>query len=420
MSYASCKQYGIALTLCFCLIFGLTATADAKPLSKQEAKQVAQSLLQRQQDILLQSDGANWDAGFIRNRSFAMPFYYKVFGPMPHDGRSMYISMHGGGGTTADVNNQQWENQKHLYQPHEGVYFVPRAPTDTWNMWHQGYMDGLLEKAIALAVIKEGVNPNKVYIMGYSAGGDGVYQLAPRLADLWAGAAMSAGHPGDAHIENLLNLPFALYVGGQDSAYNRNGLALEWLERLSELSEEFSDGFYHDAHIFGEYGHWMEGADAMSMDWLPQFERDPIPYCIIWFQDDVLREHFYWLSVNTNDARQDDLIIAAYDDETNEVYIDESTTVQKFTIGLNDAMMDLDKPVRVYRGDRLIFEGHVVRLEENIQADVGAMRDRGLLFPVKLHVDGNIVSAREVRSAKGKWGAREERQPRSFMNKSSW
>jgi dienelactone hydrolase len=27
------------------------------------------------------------------------------------------------------------------------------------------------------------VNPNKVYVMGYSAGGDGVWRLAPRMAD---------------------------------------------------------------------------------------------------------------------------------------------------------------------------------------------------------------------------------------------
>ena len=46
-----------------------------------------------------------------------------------------------------------------------------------------------------LAVINEDVNPNKVYLLGYSAGGDGVYQLAPRMADRWAAAAMMADSP---------------------------------------------------------------------------------------------------------------------------------------------------------------------------------------------------------------------------------
>ena len=41
------------------------------------------------------------------------------------------------------------------------------------------------------------VNPNKVFMSGYSAGGDGTYHLGPMLADWWAGAAMMAGHPND-------------------------------------------------------------------------------------------------------------------------------------------------------------------------------------------------------------------------------
>ena len=50
------------------------------------------------------------------------------------------------------------------------------------------------------------VDPNRVYIMGYSAGGDGVYQLAPRMADRWAAAAMMAGHPNDASPLGLRNI----------------------------------------------------------------------------------------------------------------------------------------------------------------------------------------------------------------------
>ena len=80
--------------------------------------------------------------------------------------------MHGGGVAPTSFNDQQWENQKPLYTPTEGIYFVPRAPTDSWNMWHQGYMDTFIEKIIELATIYENVNPNNVDIMGYYAGGE--------------------------------------------------------------------------------------------------------------------------------------------------------------------------------------------------------------------------------------------------------
>ena len=59
-----------------------------------------------------------------------MPFYYQTFGDEPSDGRSLFISLHGGGATTAAGNDQQYENQKHLYDitmnTLEGVYLAPR------------------------------------------------------------------------------------------------------------------------------------------------------------------------------------------------------------------------------------------------------------------------------------------------------
>ena len=116
------------------------------------------------------------------------------------------------------MNDGQYENQKRLYTPKEGVYFVPRAPTNTWNLWHQGHIDGFFQRVIENMMLFEDVNPNRVYIMGYSAGGDGVYQLAPRLADRLAAAAMMAGHPNETQPDGLRNLPFTLHMGANDGS----------------------------------------------------------------------------------------------------------------------------------------------------------------------------------------------------------
>ena len=85
------------------------------------------------------------------------------------------------------------------------------------------------------------VNPDKVYLMGYSAGGDGVYQLAPRMADFFAAASMMAGHPNETSPQGLRNLPFAIYMGGKDAAYKRNEIAADWEKKLQAL-EEFGSG----------------------------------------------------------------------------------------------------------------------------------------------------------------------------------
>lgn len=65
------------------------------------------------------------------------------------------------------------------------------------------------------------VNPNKVFLTGYSAGGDGIYHMAPRMADYLAGAAMMAGHPNKVCLFNLRNIHFSIHLGEHDKAYNR-------------------------------------------------------------------------------------------------------------------------------------------------------------------------------------------------------
>ena len=42
---------------------------------------------------------------------------------------------------------------------------------------------------------------------------------------------MSAGHPNDASPLNLRNVAFAIHVGGNDTAYERNLKAAEWGEQ---------------------------------------------------------------------------------------------------------------------------------------------------------------------------------------------
>lgn len=131
-----------------------------------------------------------WGNMTISHDSIKLSCAVRTFGMTPKDGRSLYISMHGGGHCPKEVNDEQWVNQIYLYEPKEGVYIAPRAPWNTSDLWHRKGLDELLEDLISACVVFEGVNPNKVYLMGYSAGGDGVWRLAPRMADKWAAASM--------------------------------------------------------------------------------------------------------------------------------------------------------------------------------------------------------------------------------------
>ena len=129
----------------------------------------------------------------IRQDGDSMKLWWTVYGEKPADGRSLWISLHGGGGTTPEVNDQQWRNQMYLYRPKEGVYVAPRSPLEAWDMWCQQPIDSMYRVLIRAMIAHLDVNPDKVYILGYSAGGDGVWRMAPRMADHWAAASMMAG-----------------------------------------------------------------------------------------------------------------------------------------------------------------------------------------------------------------------------------
>lgn len=330
----------------------------AVPLSKADAAQAAKLLWQDHAAALRKSREAEMKAREVTSGNLKMPFTYQLFGDKPATGRSLYISMHGGGGAPKQVNDQQWENQKKLYRLEEGVYLVPRAPTDTWDLWHQSHIDGLFGRLIENMIVFEDVDPDRVYLMGYSAGGDGVYQLAPRMADRLAAAAMMAGHPNETSPLGLRNLPFAIHVGELDSAYNRNKVAREWETKLADLHKADPDGYVHSVTLEAGKGHWMDRKDAVAIPWMAKYRRNQIPKRIVWKQDDVTHHRFYWLAVGPKDFKDRAEVVASREGQKIDL---QSQDVTRLTVRLNDDLLDLDQPVSVTRGDKVLFQGPVSR-----------------------------------------------------------
>lgn len=316
-------------------------------LSKQEAKDAAKALAEWHLAHLREARKPEWTAKSIKIGDRTMKFDYRVFGTKPAKGRSLYISMHGGGGAPAEVNESQWRNQIGLYRPAEGIYLAPRAPTDAWNMWHQSHIDSFFGRIIEDAVLLEGVDPDRVYLMGYSAGGDGVYQLAPRMADRFAAASMMAGHPNDARPDGLRNLPFAIHVGGEDGAFNRNKVAAEWGERLKKLNAADKGGYEHIAKVHAGKGHWMDLQDAEAVPWMASRTRKPWPERVVWVQSGVTHTRFYWLR-NAAPVAGERLDVVK---DGNTFSVAPGSTVTKFSILLSDDLMDMDKPIIVRRSE---------------------------------------------------------------------
>lgn len=316
-----------------------------------------------------------------------MKFLINVYGKAPEGGHSLWISLHGGGGTTAATNDSQWQNQQKIYQsaspaqPVEGYYLSPRAIADVWNMWFLKENDALFEQLIMTLVVAKNVNPDKIYLMGYSAGGDGLWRMGPRMADHWAAASMMAGHPGGVNLMNLRNTPFMMWVGGEDSAYNRNTEVPKKAKELDELQAQDADGYIHQCTVVAGKPHWMDLEDAAAFPWMAQYVRNPYPKRVVWRQENeeekVVRQFFYWIKVTPEEMKNGNTVIAEIRDNT--IYIEKSD-YKTLTFYLNDKMVDLDEEVTVVYDGRTLFSDMVERSEKTLAATMAERNDPSYVF----------------------------------------
>ena len=341
-------------------------------LSRLDAEARVAKLWDEARTRLAADCAAELEAKEVRVEESALRFDERVFGEAPERGHSLWISLHGGGGAPTEVNDSQWKNQLRLYEPEEGIYVAPRAPGDTWDLWHRSNVDPLLARLIEAYVSVRGVDPDRVYLLGYSAGGDGVYQLAPRSSDRFAAASAMAGHPNEARTLGLRNLPFAIFVGGKDTAYDRNAVAARWGAELDELQSRDPDGYPHRLTIYPDHGHWMQGEDREALPWMAQQTRRAWPKRVVWVQDDVVHTRSYWLRVEPEDAVVDRLIVAEVQGRTIRI---QSERTRALTLLLRDELIDLDEPLVVEVNGARVFRGVVPRREAAIRSSLAERAD---------------------------------------------
>lgn len=234
----------------------------------------------------------------IRSGKYTMPFTLRKRGKRPEGGWPVLIAMHGGGNAPKKVNDSQWKIMQEYYRVSDCIYIAPRAPTDAWNGFYTGYVYPLIARLIRAVNLFEEVNPDRVYLIGYSHGGYGAFSIGPKMADRFAAIHSSAAAPTDGQSppENLMNTPFSFRVGEHDTAYGRLKRCRAFDKAIGELRKE-NPGFYPVTFEF------MAGKRHTDLaDWARPVEmfkesRNARPKSIRWkLTDDIIRE-FSWLRV---------------------------------------------------------------------------------------------------------------------------
>jgi uncharacterized protein (UPF0147 family) len=209
--------------------------------------------------------------------------------------------------------------------------------------------------------------------MGFSAGGDGVYGITPRMPDRFAAVSMSAGHHNQINVYNFQNTPILLQCGDRDIAFERHLETARFGVKLTEMQKRFP-GFEHTVNMQVNRGHnfadnsvprnlqwvwensetWLNGqptdsvrVNTNAIDFLDKYVRNPLPETVVW--DLTIRaeersvESFYWLRADKK--MTDGLIIASYDKRNNVITITTEDIKAPFSVLLNRTMLNFDRPV---------------------------------------------------------------------------
>jgi hypothetical protein len=103
----------------------------------------------------------------------------------------------------------------------------------------------------------------------------------------------------------------------------------------------------------------MELRDAESLPWLAARTRRAWPKRVVWLQDDVTHQRFYWLELPAGfAAAAGQQLVANVQD--NQISLS-GTVPAGLRLHLDDTLLDLTKPVTVLVDDQQRFHGIVPR-----------------------------------------------------------
>lgn len=341
-----------------------------------------------------------------------MKYGMEVIGEPGPEGYPVYIALHGGGASsTPDSNDGQWNHMAVYYKQSvkNGIYINPRGVRDTWdthaNPESYPLYDRLIENVIAFC----NGDPNRVYLLGFSAGGDGVYLVGPRMADRFAALHMSAGHSNGTSLVNLYNTPIQLQVGMEDTAFDRNYETVRCQIYLDSLQKENPEGYLHNAYVHVDKPHnfrdnaqewqrvlidnkaWLAGGsaagrmvDSNAVHFLDEFVRNPLPCRIVWELDGRKKsglrsqESFYWLKADRK--IREGTVIVHLDPSENSIIVEKCDIEGSISALLKDGMLDLDKPVWVVQPDGSKTSYTVYRSKERAEETLRERGDRNYIF----------------------------------------
>ncbi len=287
----------------------------------------------------------DYESKRVRFEKLESPYTLKAVGERPATGWALFIAMHGGGGAPQEVNDSQWKVMQRYYRDHPEVggylYVALRAPNNEWNGFYTGYVYPLIQNLLRQFLLFAEVDPNKLFLMGYSHGGYGAFAIGPKMPDRFAAIHASAAAPADgAGPITLRNTPFSTMIGEKDTMYGRYKLIREFEKEVQTLRGDRTDIYPVSVQVIADHPHSGLPDRDKIVQMYPSV-RNPVPRELTWRLTDNVIQDFFWLRVPTPAAGKEVNATCS----NNRIVVTTSTNVTEAALLLDTRLVDFKRPV---------------------------------------------------------------------------
>lgn len=315
----------------------------------------------------------DFDANQGRYQKHLSPYVVRQVGKKPVGGWPLVIAMHGGGGVPKAFNDSQWKHMQIYYRDQPGeagyLYLALRAPNDVWNGFYDQYVPPLVINLIRQFAQFGDVDPDKVFIMGYSHGGYGAFYIGPKIPDRFAAihASAAAPTPNSISARTLRNTRFTFMIGEKDNAYGRANGCKDFNAIVEKLQKENPGEFPVKMEWIANHGHTGLPDRDKIKELLP-YRREAMPRSLSWDLTDSVIDSFYWLSVAKPAAGQG--IDAKLIDNALTIT---TRKVEEFSLGVDSRLIQYDRPLTITLNGKM----REVAVRPSLRTLCESMHERG-------------------------------------------
>jgi hypothetical protein len=308
----------------------------------------------------------------------------------------LVVCLHGAG-FTGEAYLERW-------QARLGEDYVLACPTAPMGAWFTRGAEELVLATIRTVQRRYHIDPDRIFLTGMSNGGIGAWVIGMHDAPLFAGIAPMASGLDQVlmpFLANLRSTPIYIIHGTKDQV-----MPVEFSRTITNELTKLGYPFIYREHD-GEHpmagGHYFPREELPALvTWLNAQRRNPLPTSVTVVREASHFQQFGWVRIDATDpiaafsedlvSKRDNLIkrreyarLDASIVAPNRIEV-RADRVQRYSLFLNEQLIDSSKPLVVLTNGQVSFDGSVTPSLETLLRQARTRQDSRQLFPIHLVV----------------------------------